>query len=96
VVRLERAEDAGGVWAVLTVSDPGIGIPAEDLPNLFTRFRRGGNVGGITGAGIGLAGARQIVQQHGGTIGAESIEGRGSTFTIRLPLPAGAGDASGR
>lgn len=96
VVRVGRTEDAGGEWAVLTVSDPGIGIPADDLPYLFTRFRRGGNVGGIAGAGIGLAGALQIVQQHGGTIGAESIEGRGSTFTIRLPLPAGAGDSSGR
>jgi signal transduction histidine kinase len=73
---------------MLAVSDPGIGIPADDLPSLFTRFRRGGNVGGIAGAGIGLAGARQIVEQHGGAIGATSIEGQGSTFTIRLPLAA--------
>ena len=57
-----------------------------DLPHLFQRFRRGGNVSGIRGTGIGLASARHIVVQHGGTIAVESQEGIGSTITIRLPL----------
>jgi signal transduction histidine kinase len=73
--------------AVLSVSDEGIGIPAADLPHVFERFRRGRNVvGRIEGTGIGLAGARQIVEQHGGTITAVSQEGSGTSITVRLPL----------
>jgi PAS domain S-box-containing protein len=90
VVGVRREETADGVWAELAVSDPGVGIPAVDLPHLFERFHRGRNVRGIRGTGIGLSGARQIIEQHGGTIAVESVEGRGSTFTVRLPL---AGDA---
>jgi PAS domain S-box-containing protein len=74
-------------WAVLTVHDEGIGIPTADLPRIFTRFHRGANVPAqIAGSGIGLAGTRQIVEQHGGTITATSTEGRGTTITVRLPL----------
>lgn len=88
VVRLWRDEgEAGGAWACLSVTDRGVGIPAADLPLLFERLHRGGNVAGrIVGSGIGLAGARQIVNQHGGTIGVASSVGQGSTFTVRLPL----------
>src|SRR5262249_5930145 len=74
-------------WAYLTVRDDGIGIPAGDLPHVFERFRRAENVTGrIAGTGIGLAAARQIVEQHGGTIAVESVEGFGTTVTIWLPL----------
>jgi PAS domain S-box-containing protein len=77
----------GATWVDLAVRDKGVGIPAADLPRLFERFYRGANVAGRTrGTGIGLAGARQIVEQHGGTILVESEAGRGSTFTVRLPL----------
>ena len=77
----------GGSWAVLTVHDRGLGIPAADLPLIFDRFHRGRNVAEqITGTGIGLASVRQIVEQHGGTIAVESEVGIGSTFTVRLPL----------
>jgi PAS domain S-box-containing protein len=86
VVRVGREEDAAGAWAAIAVADRGVGIPARDLPRIFDRFRRGGNVGGIAGTGIGLAGARQIVEQHGGTISVASEEGVGSTFTVRLPM----------
>ncbi|GEM_PF-2403815 len=76
-----------GDSAVLRVQDEGIGIPAADLPYVFEWFRRGSNVSGsIAGSGIGLATARQIAQQHGGSLSAESQEGQGSTFTLRLPL----------
>lgn len=83
-----REERRGyGRWAMLAVRDEGVGIPASDLPHIFERYRRGSNVGRRRpGAGIGLAGACQIVEQHGGTISVESEEGRGSTFTVALPL----------
>lgn len=70
----------------LVVSDDGIGIPESDLPYIFERYRRAGNTAVITGTGIGLAGSRQIVEQHGGTIDVESREGTGSIFTVLLPL----------
>ncbi|WP_026369423.1 ATP-binding protein [Kallotenue papyrolyticum] len=75
-------------WARLVVHDQGMGIPAEALPNIFQRFYRAANAerrndGGI---GVGLYVAQQIVELHGGHIDVESIEGRGSTFTVWLPL----------
>ena len=80
-----RDDDETGHWAVLSVRDPGVGIPAVDVQRIFERFQRAGNVGQIRGSGVGLATARQIMEQHGGSISAESVEGGGSTFTIRLP-----------
>jgi signal transduction histidine kinase len=76
-----------GDWIVIQVTDSGIGIPPADQAAIFIPFHRGGNViGRIEGTGVGLASAKQIVEQHGGTITVTSEEGRGSTFTIRLPL----------
>jgi signal transduction histidine kinase len=86
VVRVGQEEDAAGAWAVVAVQDRGVGIPASDLSRIFERFQRGGNVAAIGGTGIGVAGAKQIVAQHGGTIAIVSVEGQGSTFTVRLPL----------
>ncbi|HMQ33287.1 MAG TPA: ATP-binding protein [Chloroflexaceae bacterium] len=78
-------EDEAGVQ--LTVSDRGIGIPAEDLPYLFERFHRGANVDDrrFPGWGLGLSICRRIVEQHGGTIAVRSREGEGSTFAVTLP-----------
>jgi signal transduction histidine kinase len=74
-------------WAILAVRDGGIGIPSEDLPRIFERFYRASNVGDqLRGTGLGLAGARQIVEQHGGEIAVSSEPGAGTTFTVRLPL----------
>jgi PAS domain S-box-containing protein len=79
--------EAGAPWAVVMVQDRGLGIPAADLPRIFERFQRAQNVQGhIAGTGIGLAIARQIVEQHGGRVTVESEEGEGTTFTVRLPL----------
>ena len=65
---------------LLTVRDRGIGIRAADLPHVFERFRRGGNIRGIAGgSGIGLSNVKQIVQQHGGTVAIASREGEGTT-----------------
>jgi signal transduction histidine kinase/DNA-binding NarL/FixJ family response regulator len=86
-VALKRETDAAGEWVVLRVQDHGVGIPAAELGRIFDRFYRGSNVAReVRGAGIGLAGVRQIVEQHGGRITVESQEGVGSTFTVRLPL----------
>lgn len=76
-------------WAILSVRDQGVGIPAADLDHVFERFRRGGNVGSISGTGVGLATIRDVVVQHGGTITVDSREQSGSTFTVRLPLGVG-------
>ena len=72
---------------MLVVRDHGIGIPAGDLPRIFERFYRGSNVGSrIPGIGIGLGGAKQIVEQHGGAISIDSVEGEGTTVTVSLPM----------
>lgn len=73
-------------WATLSVQDQGIGIPEQDLPRVFDRFFRARNAADFAGTGIGLAGAQQLVEQHGGTISVRSQAGMGSTFTVRLPL----------
>jgi signal transduction histidine kinase len=76
-----------GDWAVVQVQDQGIGIPAADLPHIFERFHRASNVSGQRpGTGLGLPGARDVVEQHKGEISVESNEGHGSVFNIRLPL----------
>jgi signal transduction histidine kinase len=72
---------------VLFVRDHGIGIPDQDLPCIFERFHRARNVVGRTpSTGIGLSGAKQTVDQHGGSIAVESEEGKGTTVTVHLPL----------
>jgi signal transduction histidine kinase len=73
---------------VLRVSDTGLGIPKKDIPKLFQEFFRASNVraGDIKGTGVGLAGAKQLVERFGGTMALESEENKGSTFTVRLPM----------
>ncbi|GAC1432605.1 MAG: hypothetical protein NVSMB65_06250 [Chloroflexota bacterium] len=84
-VSCEKTES--GPRAVLAVTDHGVGIPEADQAHVFERFRRGNNVvGTIAGTGIGLAAARQAVDDHGGTITIASREGEGTTVTMRLPL----------
>jgi signal transduction histidine kinase len=88
-VLVEAVHDSGAAMAVLRVRDYGLGIPPEDLPHIFERFYRGSNVGEHTnGSGLGLAVARQIVEQHGGSIQVESRLGQGTVMTVRLPRPA--------
>lgn len=80
-IRIERQ----GAQACIAVADQGIGVPSEALPRLFERYYRAANAG-MSGMGIGLYAAREILSLHGGTITVESTEGVGSTFTINLPL----------
>jgi PAS domain S-box-containing protein len=79
-----RLEEGG---AVVSVRDEGLGIPPQEIPHIFEWFRRAAKHSTrISGAGIGLASARQVIEQHGGSISVESEEGKGSTFTVRLPV----------
>jgi signal transduction histidine kinase len=72
---------------VLTITDHGIGIPAEDVSRVSRDVFRGSNVvGTIGGTGHGLQSARQIVEQHGGTLTIDSVVGAGTTVTVCLPL----------
>ncbi|MFC5930426.1 sensor histidine kinase [Cryobacterium melibiosiphilum] len=71
--------------AVLTVTDSGPGIAVDELPHIFERLWRGRSARQVTGSGIGLALVREIVTRHGGTIGATSVLGEGTTITVRLP-----------
>jgi signal transduction histidine kinase len=83
-----------GGWAQVEVADSGSGIAPEFLPHVFDRFRQDpATAQQHGGLGLGLAIARHLVELHGGEIEARSGgEGRGATFTVRLPLadPAGA------
>ena len=74
-------------WAMISVADQGVGIPAAELARVFEPGYRASNVARHSrGSGLGLAGARQIVSEHGGTISLESQLGSGTTVTVRLPL----------
>jgi signal transduction histidine kinase len=77
--------EAGQV--VITIADNGVGIPAEDVPFVFDAFYRG-NAGPAAeaGCGLGLALTRRIIEAHRGSISVESEIGRGTTFTVRLPV----------
>jgi signal transduction histidine kinase len=90
-VRIVVGQEDG--QAHMSVSDSGIGIPAQDLPNIFNRFYRATNVDDrrFAGMGLGLYICKAIVEQHGGRIWATSQPGQGSTFLVTLPLvPTGA------
>jgi len=82
-IRVEVARQ--GSWAMLVVRDEGVGIPADELPHIFTRFYRASTATGTAGTGIGLAGAKTIVEQHGGSITIETAVGCGTAMTVLLP-----------
>lgn len=73
---------------ILQVIDQGIGIPSVDMPYIFDKFYRSGNVNANTpGSGLGLAIVKSIVDNHNGRIWVDSTLGEGSTFTVVLPIP---------
>lgn len=80
------ARREGGFIAV-SVADHGIGIPSSVADHLFTRFYRSHrSSAAVGGTGIGLYISRAIVESHGGTIGVNSVEGKGSIFTFTIPI----------
>ncbi|HEV8544808.1 MAG TPA: ATP-binding protein, partial [Candidatus Limnocylindrales bacterium] len=87
-ITIQVAEEQRGEqeWAILTIRDHGIGIPAAEIERVFEPYYRASNIAGtVSGSGIGLAGTRHIVEQHGGEIAVKSEVGD-TTFTVRLPL----------
>lgn len=79
-----------GAEVEIDVIDDGPGIPEQQLEHIFERFSRGdaGETQRVGGTGLGLAISKSLIDLHGGTIGAESAPGEGSTFRIRLPTIA--------
>lgn len=85
-VKVGLAKD--GLQAIITVSDTGIGIPANSLPNIFDRFyrvdaSRSREAGGV---GLGLSIVKAVTEAHGATVTVDSEVGRGTTFTVNVPL----------
>lgn len=74
-----------GGTVTIVVADTGIGIPPDDLPRIFERFHRAENARFQPGAGLGLAIAQRIIEQHGGRIEVESELGQGSRFIVTFP-----------
>jgi len=70
----------------VSVRDTGIGIGADDIPQIFNKYYRSEKAAGFKGSGLGLALSREIVEAHGGTIAVKSLEGKGSTFTVIIPI----------
>ncbi|MDE3088268.1 MAG: HAMP domain-containing protein [Chloroflexota bacterium] len=89
-VKLSLERDAE--WVRVTVADTGVGIPAQDLPRIFDRFYRADKArardpsSDLGGTGLGLSIVKTIVDAHGGRIDVTSEVGKGSTFTVALPL----------
>ncbi|MBI2985585.1 MAG: HAMP domain-containing histidine kinase [Deltaproteobacteria bacterium] len=73
-------------YVCVAVKDTGIGIPPDELPLLFSQFRRLKGSAKIEGTGLGLFIVKTIIEAHKGTVQAESADGQGSTFTIRVPI----------
>jgi two-component system phosphate regulon sensor histidine kinase PhoR len=71
---------------VIQVADTGMGISKEDLPHIFERFFKADRSRSSSGTGLGLAIAKHTIQAHGGSIGVQSEEGKGSTFSLSIPL----------
>ncbi|MCL5073741.1 MAG: HAMP domain-containing histidine kinase [Actinobacteria bacterium] len=72
--------------AIINVTDTGIGISQQDLPNIFNRFYRGSKTDKVFGSGLGLAITKSIIHLHQGEIKVKSAPGKGSAFVIALPL----------
>ncbi|WP_162894774.1 sensor histidine kinase [Rhizobium terrae] len=75
-----------GRRVLVSVADSGIGMDGDDLPKLFEPYFRARSATGIAGTGIGLNIVKEIVELHGGSVSVRSVLGKGTTFTVELPL----------
>jgi len=82
-IEVRARESAGSV--VVEVADTGPGIHAEDLPHIWEELYRSPRARAVAGSGLGLALVRAVVEQHGGTVTAESRVGRGTVVRVQLP-----------
>jgi signal transduction histidine kinase len=73
-------------YALISITDTGIGIPEQDLPHIFDRFYQVDRSRSSAGFGLGLSIARSIIEAHGGSITVESTPKLGTTFLISLPM----------
>lgn len=95
--RIQIALQRRDPWATITIRDNGRGMNAEDLPRIFDRFHQADstNTRHVGGLGLGLSLVKNLVELHGGQISAESEgPGKGSAFTVKLPLRAVSGELS--
>jgi two-component system sensor histidine kinase ResE len=83
-LQLERRGDE----LLMSVTDTGRGIPEEDIPVIFEKYRRARETTLTEGSGLGLFIVKAIVEAHGGSMDVQSTVGRGSTFTMHLPVAA--------
>ena len=88
VVRRPGTENDGDQCVEVTFTDTGIGIPPEEFPNMFKRFFRASTATQalFPGFGIGLSLVHSIVTEHHGTLTFDSVVGKGTVFTVRLPV----------
>ena len=85
--RIAIAAAREGQYAVVTVTDTGVGIPADELPHIWDRLYRGDKSRAERGLGLGLSLVKAIVEAHRGRVSVRSTLGEGSHFELRLPLP---------
>ncbi|MFE5838608.1 ATP-binding protein [Arthrobacter sp. NPDC056493] len=85
---MSAASDAGSPFAVVNVMDTGVGIPEQEIAQVFTRFYRASNASSaaIPGSGLGLAIAHDIIRRHGGSLDLSSVLGEGTTVSVHLPV----------
>jgi signal transduction histidine kinase len=81
-VRVSCAEG----WLTCEIADQGRGIAVEELPELFSQYRRFASAHGSDGLGLGLSMVKAVVDRHGGRISCHSVVGQGTTFSVQLPL----------
>ncbi len=84
--KVEVRASVENAQVVINVQDYGLGIPAHELPRITSKYYRASTSSGIAGTGLGLNLVRQFVDLHQGTLNIDSIEGEGTTVTVRLPI----------
>ena len=92
--QIEVSARVDGDRVAVSVRDHGLGISVEDCPRIFDRYFRAKSSIGIAGTGIGLTLVKRLVEMHGGSVRAESVEGEGSTFIVQLPITGSADKAA--